>query len=100
MGNFKNVRSLVIGLLFGILLTGCGKQIENMIRSNPFNPGESLPDPPPYSTDNPFGQKRSPGANLAAGSQVGAQFAITTTKRKLSGTNIQAVITFSQNRPE
>jgi hypothetical protein len=80
-----------------LMLTGCGRQIENFVGSEVPLPGSA--DLPSQSTSQPNAIKISPGANLVTGAQVQSRFAITPSQVTAQGAQVKTTFSLHQNRP-
>jgi hypothetical protein len=83
---------LVLAFL-SIVLSACGKQIEDFVR-DAKRPAEQILT----NVDSGKAIKLSPGAVSAAGSQVQSRMTITPTQSPVSGTQVEAQLTINQNR--
>ncbi|MGZ5279017.1 MAG: hypothetical protein ACXWC9_03695 [Pseudobdellovibrionaceae bacterium] len=91
----KNILYLLIST---IVLSGCGKQIEDFVRDGVKKPIETLD--PSISTASSKALKISPGAGIAKGAQVQGHFTITPTNQTAKGTQVEAKVSISQTRVE
>lgn len=87
-----------------IQLSSCSEEITSFVRNGtrtqqPTAPSTTTPTTPSTSTKNPYGYKITGAANQAEGTTVKSSFALTTNQQTLSGNQVKAKITFSQNRP-
>lgn len=88
------MKSIPFLLSAGLILTGCGKQIKELIK---------VADPIPIPTTvvsiaSPKAFKISPGHIDANGTLVGAALTITPTRRKMKGSRVEARVSLQQSR--
>ena len=94
------MKKALLYFLLPTLLSGCMKYMEDFVRNGPSrspkNPDATSPD----NFGSQIGYKLSPGANIAAGSQVRSQFAITPTDRTVEGAQIKSKFSMRFNRTQ
>lgn len=79
-----------------ILTTACGKQIEDFVKEGVKAPVQVVD--PAYSNSSAKAIKVSPGSGILSGTQVDGKVTLTMTSRTVSGSQIEARLSFSQNR--
>lgn len=86
--------------VIGLLLVGCGKQLDEFVNSGAKHPIITPPviEPPNFSTASSKAIKYSPGSNLTTGSQVAGKFSLTPTHFATTGTQGQVNTVLSINR--
>lgn len=85
----------IFGIIFSIQISGCGNQIQDFVNTA----AKPLDSRNPSKGAAHKGKiKISPGAQHVKGTQVDSYLAITTTKKTLVGSKVQADISFHQKR--
>jgi hypothetical protein len=95
------MRGIIFFAFIAILISGCGKQIEEFVRDGGNGMGGDFDGPstsPPKKKDK-RDMKISPGANIVSGSQVKSRFTITPTERVVAGSQIKSVFSVNVSRP-
>ena len=90
----------LIYLLLPLVLSGCGKQIDEFVNSGAKHPVLPVIEPPTFTTASSKTIKYSPGAVLSNGSQASAKYTLTPTNVQLAGPQADAKVSINQNRVE
>lgn len=88
----------LIYLLLPLVLSGCGKQIDEFVNSGAKHPVLPVIEPPTFTTASSKTIKYSPGAALANSSQVSAKYNLTPTNFVATSPQVDVRVSINQNR--